>query len=319
MSTQKRSQAVLGKLQLTDRSSYALNLYFNELKGPEFDPMDAQDEYDHFVRYKAGDQRAKTRIVQSNMRFVITVAKSFLTYDMKFQNEKALIEDVISAGNIGLLFALDRYDHTRGFKFLTFGTWYIKLHIGIFMNETLADIRLPSNLFRIEKDIAKATALLKSEINFDDPSIDMIIKKYNDTKDKLAVSLSSGLLNEIRQNKKSFVSATTSISGVRSNSSGQDDDMQLIDTFKQGPEFQPDSELMKDARNKILGAALKKKLSEREQLIVEYTYGLAGKEEKTLQQISDITDLTRERVGQLLTGAIKKLQQEKQLFKTILA
>lgn len=319
MSAINRKSAIYGKQLLTDRSVNSLVQYLQEISGPNFDPLNAQEEYDEFIKYRAGDLRAKDKIIKANMRFVVTAAKSYLTYDMKFTNDKAVLEDVIAAGNIGLILALDRYDHTKGFKFLTFAAWYIKLHIGIFLNETLADIRLPANLFRIEKDIAKATSLLKSEMNIDEPSINMVVDKYNQVKDKLAVSLTTGLLTEVRHNKKSFVSSSASISGSRSNGSGQDDDMLLSDTFKQGNEFEPDSDMLKESRFKILDHNLSKKLNEREKLIVEYTFGLAGKEEKTLQQISDITDLTRERIGQILTGAINKLKENKQLFKTILA
>lgn len=304
------NKRVIGKQLLTDRGVNSLVLYFNELKNEKYNPLNAQEEYDLFAEYRKNpDKNIKDKIINSNLRFVISVAKAYLTYDMKFTNEKAMLEDVINAGNFGIIKAFDKFDHTKGFKFLTFATWHIRLHIGIYLNETLADIRLPSNLFRIEKGIDKAIASLKSDENIIEPSINQIVDKYNSIKNKLEVELTTGLLCRIRENKKSFISASRTLAGVRSNSSGSDDDMVLLDTFRQEKSFEPDADSMKVSDNTNLNNYLNKKLSEREKIIVEYKFGLNGKEEKTLEQISDVTGLTRERVGQLLTGAIKKLKE----------
>lgn len=304
------NKRVIGKQLLTDRGVNSLVLYFNELKNEKYNPLNAQEEYDLFAEYRKNpDKNIKDKIINSNLRFVISVAKAYLTYDMKFTNEKAMLEDVINAGNFGIIKAFDKFDHTKGFKFLTFATWHIRLHIGIYLNETLADIRLPSNLFRIEKGIDKAIASLKSDENIIEPSINQIVDKYNSIKNKLEVELTTGLLCSIRENKKSFISASRTLAGVRSNSSGSDDDMVLLDTFRQEKSFEPDADSMKVSDNTNLNNYLNKKLSEREKIIVEYKFGLNGKEEKTLEQISDVTGLTRERVGQLLTGAIKKLKE----------
>lgn len=310
---------VIGKQLLTDRGVNSLVLYLNELKGSKYDPLDAQEEFDLFVQYrKSPDKQIKDKIINSNLRFVISVTKAYLKHDMKFTNEKAMLEDVINAGNIGMIKAFDKFDHTKGFKFLTYATWDIRLQIGIYLNETLADIRLPSNLFRIESVINKAMSALKTDDDNSEPSINQIVDKYNAIKSNKEVELTTGLLCSIRENKKSFISASRTLAGVRSNSSGSDDDMVLQDTFKQEKSFEPDSELLKSSDDINLNAYLNKKLSEREKIIVDYNFGLNGKEQKTLAQISDVTGLTRERVGQLLTQAIKKLKESKSTLVKIL-
>lgn len=315
MSTFKKNQ-ILGKQLLTDRSVTSLVKYFEEIATSKYDPLNTQEEYDLFVEYyKTKDKRIKDKILNSNVRFVVTVAKSFLRHDMLFTNEKAVLEDVINAGNVGMIIAFDKYDHTKGFKFLTFATWYIRLYASSYLNETLADIRLPSNLFRIEKDINKAIALLKSEDDILEPSIYQIVDKYNNSKDKVSVKMTSSLLCDIRDNKKPFISANRTLAASKNDS----DDMLLQDTFSAESKYDPDNELINESKQQLINSLLNKKLNERELLIVEYTFGLNGKEEKTPEQISILTDLTRERVGQLLKGAINKLKENKSSIKSILS
>ena len=293
---------------MTDRSTLSLKLYFDELSNDKaITPLSAEDEKLLFTEYeKTSDEKIKTRIIKSNMKFVITVTKKFLVHKLMFRNQKACLEDLINEGNLGLIKAFPKFDYKKGNRFLTFASWDIFQQMQHYLEDTLADIPQPANRFAINQCVAQSTRLLISE-GFDTPSPEQIVDRYNKIKKDGVPLLTTNLLAQIKQDQKPFLSSDAKI---ETNSSG-DDTMTISDTFKCENGDLPDSEEMENSTRISVRKILNRVLSEKEREMIEYTYGLNNREQKTLDQLSDISGYTRERVGQILKGALGKLNKQR--------
>ncbi len=307
----QRSIFITASVKLTDRSSNAMRIYLQELNSdPLNKPLTHEEEMSMFREYTATeDKRVKDRIIRSNLKFVITVAKKYQVYELKFVNQKARIEDLVSEGNIGLVKAFDTFDPNAGNRFLTYAVWQIRQAITHYLNETLPDIPQPANRFIIDQWVKRATKALNGE-GTEDPSIEQVVDKYNEIKDAKAPNLSINLLAKIRQDKKCFVSGSEPLMG-------EDNEGCIEDRFKSDHRTVPDYEIMDSSMKDTLDAILTKLLRPHEKEIVEHSYGINGKEEKTLDQIASLTGYTRERIGQILKQSIKKMETRKSVFASI--
>lgn len=286
--------------KLTNRDQLSVAKYLNELQqDPETKPLSPQEEASLFTEYKlTGSKRIKDRLIKANLRFVITLAK-------QYESDKAKIEDLIQVGNIGLIKAMDKFDVTVGTRILTFAGWDIRQEIQAYVNEELADIVQPANRTRIKSAIKKVTQMLIVEGN-ENPAIEQIVEKYTQVKDKHLPELTPVLLAQINANHKPFVSASLGFAGKNP----QEPDFVLEDTFVASADYNTDAEIMaNDIKSEV--KMILQSLSDREREIVEYTFGLNDKEEKTPEQIADIMGYTRERIGQLLHGALNVLRTRK--------
>lgn len=314
-----RSIVVSGSVKLTDRSSLAMKMYLQELNSdPKCHPMTPEEESRMFAEYKlTGDKRIRDRIITSNTLFVITAVKKYQVHEMRFVNEKARIEDMVSEGNLGLVQAFDNFDPTRGLRFLTYAVWLIRQQATHYLNEVLPDIPQPANRYIIDQWIKRTMSKLLTD-GIEEPSIEQVVDTYNEIKDHKAPVLTVNLLAKIREDKKVFVSASAPMMDQKGNSDytfseGGSVEERIAADPRTIPDFDVTRESTRDSLNKILSRLLKD--DERE--IVEYTYGLNGKEEKTLDQIAYMTGYTRERIGQKLKLAMKKLEERKRAFNCV--
>lgn len=305
----KQSIKINRQTAITDKSVLSLRQYFSEIGKKEYSSITKDQEYALFEEYNRTKSVAiKERIIKSNMKFVISVAKSFIIHDIKFYREKACLEDLINEGNIGLIKAFETFDYKKGFRFLTYATPHIRQNISTYLNETIADIQLPANQFRLDTQLKIVISKLKDE-GITEPTIEDIVETYNEIKEPQQIKLTVNLLAQINDQRKSFISSEVNITSALNG-----EDMLLSDTFKADGSFDTDLGLHKESINIAFSEILKETLSEREITILEYTYGMNGKEERSLYQISEILGLTRERIGQILEQALKKLQLKKEKF-----
>lgn len=296
-----KNLSVQNRLTIIDQVSIAK--YLGEINvDKDTVPLTPDMEHNMFLEYKIATdmvikQSIKDRIIKANLRWVVTIAK-------QFDYPKSRLEDLINEGNIGLIKAIDKFDTTRGTKFLTFATWYIRQEITMYATDVLADVVQPANRYKINRLVARAEKMLRANDN-EFPSSEQIIEVYMRIKESTDPVISVADYIEIKTQSKGFVSMETQLADK------DGEDMTLSGTFKSGSEYNPDHEIAKSDKKYEINKMLSSVLNDREKEIVEYTFGLNGREEKTLDQVAIIIGLTRERAGQLLQGSINKLQASK--------
>ena len=264
---------------LSDEES-TLRLYFDDIA--ESTPLSREREVELAARIREGDMVARDELVQANLRFVIDVAK-------KYQNRGLSLSDLISAGNLGLLTAAERFDGTKGFKFISYAVWWIKQSILQTIAEHARTVRLPLNKLSLLKDISKISRRL-GQGRETDPDIDEIA-------DELDVPAQEVL--------ETMLSART----VRSLDEAfeEDDERSLLNVLADGTQETPDADVLRDSAREQLDEVLEN-LDERELRIINLYFGLDGNESLTLEQIGGLMGLTRERVRQLKERALGKLR-----------
>lgn len=295
----RKNLSVQNKLTIIDQNS--IGKYLQELNVDK-DTLALSPELERalFMEYRLTKSKViKDRLTKANLRWVVTIAK-------QFNYPKTRLEDLINEGTLGMIRAIDKFDVTRGNGFLSYATWYIRQEISLYINETLADVVQPANRYRINKLITQAEGILRSKGN-DAPTIEQLIEVYFEIKENTDPVLSVADYLEIKTQSKGFVSMEIQLADK------DGDDMTLANTFKSGTEYTADHILVKEDKQYEINKMLSDFLNEREREIVEYSFGLNGREEKTLDQIHLVLGITRERVGQLLQGAILKLKKQKKL------
>ena len=247
-------------------------------------PLLTREEEDHYAREAAkGDQQAIDKLVSSNLRFVVNVAK-------KYQNQGMPLSDLINEGNIGLINAIERFDVDKGYHFISYAVWWIRQAILKAISEKARMIRLPLNRANELVQIEKARKQLQSG-KANDPEIDEIADAVNMDRDHVAslISISQDL-----------VSLETPVYADKGTSQLGDF---IEDRDYRAPEDEAMDKSLKDDINKML-----RTLSEKEADIIQYRYGLKGKTALSLKDIGDKYNLTKERIRQIEKKAIKRLQ-----------
>ena len=234
-------------------------------------------------RIRQNDQVALNKLVSSNLRFVVNVAKSY-------QNRGLSLEDLINEGNLGLVNAAHRFDETRGFKFISYAVWWIRQAILQAIAEKTRMIRLPLNRVGTLTKINKAYSKLEQEF------------ERSPTNEEIASILdidSDDISNTIKR-----ASRVTSLdSPIISNS-----DSRLIDIIEDQDELKPDSDLMDESlKDEVIH--LLKGLKSRESKILKLYFGLDGEKARTLEEVGMEFKITRERVRQIKEKALNKLRR----------
>ena len=258
-----------------------LQTYFHQIAGSQ--PLSRGEERVLAERIAAGDERAREELAEANLLFVVTVAK-------KYRNRGMSFSELISAGNLGLMTAVDRFDATRGFKFITYAVWWIRLAIQQVLAEDSRTVRLPLNRIGLLRKIGRARQQLgdTTEGGPHDEEIanalDLSVTEVHDTllSGRRAVSLDRAVLDE-------------------------DKDSTLLKRLADPDQEQPDEVITRSSSQmrleKVLGS-----LDEREHEIVQLYFGLEGSEPMTLKQIGDRMGVTGERIRQLKESAFSKLR-----------
>src|SRR6056297_1148349 len=247
-------------------------------------PLLTREEEDFYARRAAkGDQEAIDKLVSSNLRFVVNVAK-------KYQNQGMPLSDLINEGNIGLINAIERFDVDKGYHFISYAVWWIRQAILKAISEKARMIRLPLNRANELVQIDKARKQLQSG-KANDPEIDEIADAVNMDRDHVAslISISQDL-----------VSLETPVYADKGTSQLGDF---IEDRDYRAPEDKAMDQSLKEDINKML-----RTLSEKEAEIIQYRYGLNGRTPLSLKDIGDKYSLTKERIRQIEKKAIKRLQ-----------
>ena len=257
-----------------------LRLYFDDIA--ESTPLSREREVELAERIKNGDMRARDEMIRANLRFVVDVAK-------KYQNRGLSLSDLISAGNLGLITAADRFDGTKGYKFISYAVWWIRQSILQTLAEHVRTVRLPLNKVSLLKDISKASRKL-GQNRQGDPDVEEIAQELDVPAEEVLETILSA---------RSVCSLDESFT--------DDDERSLLNTLPDQSLEAPDADVLRESARIQLENALNT-LDEREMRIIRLYFGLDGNEALTLEEIGDMMNLTRERIRQLKERALSKLR-----------
>jgi RNA polymerase primary sigma factor len=268
--------------QVTNRETASLDKYLQEIGRVEL--ITAEEEVELARRIKQGDQSALEKLTKANLRFVVSVSK-------QYQNQGLSLPDLINEGNLGLIKAAQRFDETRGFKFISYAVWWIRQSILQALAEQSRIVRLPLNKIGSINKINKTFAKLEQEFERE-PSIDEIA---------VALELSPEDIKESMKNHGRHVSMDAPLANSDENTSNMYDVM----TSEDSPS--PEGGLINESLRREIERALTT-LTSREADVVRLYFGLSGEHALTLEEIGEKFDLTRERVRQIKEKAIRRLK-----------
>ena len=267
---------------ITNRESASLDRYLQEIGREEL--ISIEEEVELAQAIKRGDRRALDKMTRANLRFVVSVAK-------QYQNQGLSLPDLIDEGNLGLIKAAEKFDETRGFKFISYAVWWIRQAILQALAEQARIVRLPLNQVGTLNKISKALAKFEQE-NERRPSAEELAKELNLPEDKITETLKVA---------GRHISVDAPFVEGEENS--------LLDVLTSDDTPSTDSVLLDESLSSEINQVLTN-LTEREAEIVKCFFGICGYPEMTLDEIGMKYDLTRERVRQIKEKAIRKLRND---------
>lgn len=268
--------------QVTNRETASLDKYLQEIGRVEL--ISAEEEVELARKIKTGDRAALEKLTKANLRFVVSVSK-------QYQNQGLSLPDLINEGNLGLIKAAERFDETRGFKFISYAVWWIRQSILQALAEQARIVRLPLNKIGTINKINRAFSELEQKFERP-PSADELAEFLDCSPEEVKQSLA---------NSGRHISMDAPlVEGDESSSSMYD---VLLNDSLPGPE----KELVVESLRKDIERSLST-LTAREGDVVRLYYGLNGKHPMTLEEIGERFDLTRERVRQIKEKAIRRLK-----------
>lgn len=261
-------------------SSGSISMYLAEIG--KFNPLPPQREVELAIRIQDNDEIAMKELVEANLRFVVSVAK-------KYQGNGLSLADIINEGNMGLIKAAKRFDHTRGFKFISYAVWWIRQSILQALAEQSRLIRLPLNRVGTITKITRAAEKLESEVERQ-PKGDEIGAQLEMSGDEVLMAMQYSRRH----------SSLNSPFQEGENSS-------LLDIIQDSEAEEPEAKIMMESMTEEVNGALGT-LSERERVVLEMYFGINRDSAMTLNEIGEEFDLTRERVRQIKEKAIQRLR-----------
>ena len=267
--------------QFTNRESKSLDQYLLEIG--KVDLITPEQEIELAKRIKKGDRLALEALTKANLRFVVSVAK-------QFQNQGLSLGDLINEGNLGLIKAAERFDETRGFKFISYAVWWIRQSIMQAIAEQSRMVRLPLNRVGTLNKLGKAYSKLEQEFERK-PSASELAQELDMKTDEVSDTL---------QLYGRHVSMDAPFSG-------DDDKNSLIDVLPNDQQPAPDVKLMQESLKAEVESVLST-LSEREASVLRLYFGINSEHSATLEEIGERFNLTRERVRQIKEKALRSLR-----------
>ena len=268
---------------ITNRENASLDKYLQEIGHEEL--ISAEEEVELARRIKTGDRKALEKLTKANLRFVVSVAK-------QYQNQGLSLPDLINEGNIGLLKAAEKFDETRGFKFISYAVWWIRQRILQAIAEQGRVVRLPLNQVGSVNRINKVLSKFEQE-NERRPSVDEIADKTDLPHEKIE--------DVLKVNTRQVSVDAPMADG---------DGTSMIDFMQSDSDSSTDEELLKESLRAEIASALSV-LNDRERNVIEAFYGI-NQPECTMEEIGKKYGLTRERVRQIREKAIRRLKQNTQ-------
>ncbi len=266
--------------QVTNRETASLDKYLQEIG--KVDLITAEEEVELAQRVKQGDQLALEKLTKANLRFVVSVAK-------QYQNQGLTLPDLINEGNLGLIKAAQRFDETRGFKFISYAVWWIRQSILQALAEQSRIVRLPLNKIGSINKINKTYAFLEQS-HERPPSAEEIANELDMT------------INDVKESMKNSGRHVSMDAPLV-----EGEDSNLYDVLRSGESPNPDKELIHESLRTEIERALET-LTPREADVIKLYFGLGSHHPMTLEEIGETFDLTRERVRQIKEKAIRRLK-----------
>lgn len=266
--------------QVTNRETQSLDKYLQEIGRVEL--ISAEQEVELAQKIRQGDQAALEKLTKANLRFVVSVAK-------QYQNQGLTLGDLINEGNLGLIKAAQRFDETRGFKFISYAVWWIRQAILQALAEQSRIVRLPLNKIGSINKINKAFSRLEQNYEREPSSSELAAE----------LELSEGDIKDTMRSSGRHVSVDAPLVNG--------EDSSLLDLMKNNDTPNPDSALLTESLRREIERALDT-LTPREADVIRSYFGLSGGHAMSLEEIAERFDLTRERVRQIKEKAIRRLK-----------
>ena len=245
--------------------------------------ISAEEEVELAKRIKEGDQKALDKLIKANLRFVVSVSK-------QYQNQGLSLPDLINEGNLGLIKAAQRFDETRGFKFISYAVWWIRQSILQALAEQARIVRLPLNKIGSINKINKTLSNLEQEFEREPTAEEIASERDCSARD----------VKESMKNSGRHISMDAPLS--------QSEEGTLYDVLDNKDTPSPDQKLIQESLRKEIDRAIST-LTEREANIIRMYFGIGQKNPSTLEEIGSELGLTRERVRQIKEKAVRRLKQ----------
>lgn len=258
----------------------SINLYLKEIR--QFPLLSIEEERELLDKIAKGDMSAKNKLVESNLRLVVSIAK-------KYQNNGLSLMDLIQEANIGLLIAVDKFEPERGYRFSTYASWWIKQTISRALDNKSKTIRMPAYVVEGVNKMRNAERALTIKLGRE-PDLQEIADEMGITLDKV---------KKLRESCREVSSLDVFVGDDEEATVGE----LIADTSSLSPEDNMDIQVKGEVLETILGT-----LEERESEVIKYRFGLMDGEPRTLEEVGQIYDLTKERIRQIEAKALRKLR-----------
>lgn len=265
-----------------ERTTYSnsVQMYLNEISRVPL--LSLEEETALAIRIGQGDTDALKQLVEANLRLVVSVAKHYKHMKLSFL-------DLIQEGNIGLTLAAEKFDCTRGYRFSTYATWWVRRAITRAISEQSRLIRIPTNLIENYTQVEKISSKYFSESGVV-PTVDELVEETGWDRKKVESVLNINTENTLSLDASLKEDEDTTIGDI------------VVDT-----QYSPNENILKEAQNQIISSILNT-LQPREKEIIIHRFGLLGNQARTLKEVGDQYNITRERVRQIETKALRKLR-----------